>query len=55
MREESLLKAVAKRKVVYNLSRRGGVQLIYAQMALAQYYIQKSMWDSAARCLEDSR
>ena len=31
------------------------MELVYTQMALAEYYLQNSLLDSAAKCLNDSR
>lgn len=42
-------------KVVYNISKQGLVELIYAQIALTDYYITHNMLDSAQRVANQSR
>jgi tetratricopeptide (TPR) repeat protein len=62
MKEEDLVKSVAKRKVahwtiqvIYNVSRQGELELIYALIALADYYLNRGMLESAFRAIEQSR
>lgn len=50
MKEEDLIKSVAKRKVklhltkvIYNISGNGELELIYSLIALADYYLNRSM------------
>ena len=42
-------------KVIYNISRQGELELIYALIALADYYLSKAMLESAVRSIEQSR
>jgi tetratricopeptide (TPR) repeat protein len=41
--------------VIYNISRQGQVELVYALVALADFYLAREMVESAQRAIEQSR
>ena len=42
-------------QVIYNISQDGQIELIYSQIALAEYYLSKGMLESAKRVIDQSR